>query len=78
MGETSNVSSSGVLMKLQAQIAPGERIEYFIQLYPTVEGLEALRVYCKGRVVRWEGRLCAATIDRYKFVREVASGQTDQ
>jgi PilZ domain len=69
-GETLNLSSSGVMMTLQTPIASGEAIEYFIQLFALVPGPHAIRLHCKGRVIRREGLTCAATIDRYEFLRD--------
>ena len=69
-GETRNLSSSGVLMVMQGTVAAGGSIEYVVTLTVSGDDRPATRIYCKGRVLRNERTLCAATIDRYTFLRD--------
>lgn len=68
-GETSNVSSVGVLFCLNAEFTPGDAIEYMITL-PTAPTADLVRIRCLGKVVRVDGNEVAATLERYEFLRE--------
>jgi PilZ domain len=70
VGETKNVSSSGVLFKSGASLRIGEPVEYVITL-PTspTPGIQ-IRLRCMGKVVRVvQENAIAATLERYEFVR---------
>lgn len=67
-GETKNVSSVGVLFYLEAEVSPGNAIEYLITL-PTAPSADFVRIRCLGKVVRVDGAEVAATLERYEFVR---------
>jgi hypothetical protein len=69
-GETKNLSSSGVLFKLDAPLPVGESIEYIITLPVTRAGGPAVRLRCMGKVVRHAESCAAATLERYEFVRD--------
>ena len=72
LGETKNVSSSGVLFQSTSPLPLGESIEYFITL-PKAAGNNKLevRLRCVGRIVgETEDAAFAATLDRYEFLRE--------
>jgi hypothetical protein len=72
-GETENVSSCGVLFRFPIHLDLGDPIEYYITL-PRVTGSKIdVRVRCVGKVVRTSGgSSCAATLERYEFVRKRA------
>jgi hypothetical protein len=71
VGETRNVSSTGVLFKADAAMEIGQSIEYFIT-FPKAPGSHAeVRLKCVGKVVRGDEQHAAfaATLERYEFVR---------
>lgn len=68
-GETRNMSSSGVLLSADAQVAIGDPIEYLITL-PVPQGASPeVRLRCMGKVIRQDGGAAAVTLERYEFVR---------
>ena len=72
--QTENISAGGVLFTVDADMAPGSRIEFSIAMPSTVLGTSSdVMVKCVGRVVRCaeEGvrRSVAAVIDEYRFDR---------
>ncbi len=72
--ETENISAGGVLFTLDADMAPGSRIEFAIAMPANVLGTSSdVMVKCVGRVVRCseEGarKAVAAVIDEYRFDR---------
>jgi hypothetical protein len=70
VGETRNVSSTGVLFKSPDPVEIGAPIEYFIT-FPKPSGSRAeVRLKCIGKVVRGDRQTAfAATLERYEFVR---------
>ena len=68
MGETRNLSSTGVLFAAEAQVAIGDPVEYMITL-PTPPETARVRIRCLGKVVRFGDSEVAATLERYEFVR---------
>lgn len=71
VGETRNVSSTGVLFKSEAPVEIGQPIEYLIT-FPKAPGSRALvRLKCVGKIVRGveHEATFAATLERYEFVR---------
>lgn len=69
-GETTNVSSSGVLFRTGVLLEPGEIVEYVITL-PTSSRNIAVRLRCKGKVIRHgAGTETAATLERWEFLRD--------
>jgi hypothetical protein len=70
IGETRNVSSSGVLFTSSIPVEVGEPIEYLIT-FPKAPGSRAdVRLRCVGTVLRGDPALTfAATLERYEFVR---------
>ena len=74
VAETENISAGGVLFTVDADMAPGSRIEFSIAMPSTVLGTSSdVMVKCVGRVVRCaeEGprKAVAAVIDEYRFDR---------
>jgi hypothetical protein len=79
LGETKNLSASGVLFCASLRVELGDPIEYIIT-FPTHSingGSVSLR--CLGKIVRVEANgsaeengpvLIAATLERYEFVRQ--------
>ena len=76
VGETKNVSSSGVLFRSTTALPVGESIEYFITLPRTPGSNLDIRLRCIGRIVREsDDTAFAATLDRYEFLREPAEAR---
>ena len=75
VGETRNLSSSGVLFSTDAKVDLGEAIEYVINLAADGE----VSLHCLGKVIRTDSLAgwkeaetafeVAATLERYEFVR---------
>ena len=80
VGETRNLSSSGVLFTSEGELQKGDSIEYLVTL-PSHGDEAELRLRCMGKVVRVENRdrpeanvgrhpfSIAATLERHEFVR---------
>ncbi len=70
VGETKNVSSSGVLFTSEAVVEVGTPIEYLIT-FPKASGSgSGVRLRCVGKVLREDAESkFAATLERYEFVR---------
>jgi len=70
VGETKNVSSSGVLFTSAAPVEVGEPIEYLIT-FPKAPGSKAeVRLRCVGKVLRNDPEeTFAATLECYEFIR---------
>jgi hypothetical protein len=70
VGETQNLSSTGVLFRSPAPVEVGESIEYLITL-PKAKGSPVdVRLRCVGKVLRGDGPSAfAATLERYEFLR---------
>jgi hypothetical protein len=70
LGETKNVSSSGVLFTSDTSIGVGEPIEYFITFPRPAGSRSDVRLRCVGTVLREDPESkFAATLERYEFVR---------
>ena len=70
VGETKNVSSSGVLFTANASVAVGEPIEYFITFPKPANSRSEVKLRCVGTVLREDAELkFAATLERYEFIR---------
>src|SRR5687767_15810463 len=76
VGETKNMSSSGVLFVSPEDVEIGQPIEYLITFHPGTKG--EIRLRCVGKVVRVERPgptpadahfNVAATLERYEFLR---------
>lgn len=74
---TRDVSSRGICFYFDAEIQTGSDIEFTLTLPPEITLTEAIRVRCKGTVVRVEpaplagGKVgIAATIQHYEFVAD--------
>ena len=70
IGETRNVSSTGVLFSSPAPVAVGQAIEYAIT-FPRIPGSRVeVRLKCVGKVLRGDSEATfAATLERYEFIR---------
>lgn len=70
VGETKNMSSSGVLFTVGTSVEVGEPIEYLIT-FPKAPGSKAeVRLRCVGKVLRNDPEeTFAATLERYEFIR---------
>ena len=70
IGETKNVSSSGVLFTSAIPVEVGEPIEYCIT-FPKAPGSRAeVKLRCVGKVLRYDPEATfAATLERYEFQR---------
>ena len=70
MGETKNMSSSGVLFTSDTSVAIGEPIEYLITFPKPANSRSDVRLRCVGTVLREDPQSkFAATLERYEFVR---------
>jgi hypothetical protein len=73
-GHARDVSSRGVFMYLDTEIAEGAPIEFVMILPPEVTLAEPIRVRCTGRVLRVtraeQEQGVAVAIDKYDFVSE--------
>ena len=74
--QTRDVSARGICFYLDESIAAGSGIEFTLTLPPEITLTEAIRVRCKGKVVRVDpipsnGKMAvAAIIDEYEFLSE--------
>jgi hypothetical protein len=70
VGETKNVSSSGVLFKSTVPMEVGEPIEYCITFPKPATSRSEVKLRCVGKVVRNDpDTTFAATLERYEFLR---------
>jgi hypothetical protein len=70
VGETKNVSSSGVLFTSETAVPVGEPIEYLITFPKPAGSKTEVRLRCVGTVLRQDADAkFAATLERYEFVR---------
>ena len=70
VGETKNVSSSGVLFTSESSIPIGQPIEYVITFPKPAGSRTEVRLRCVGTVLREDPESkFAATLERYEFVR---------
>jgi hypothetical protein len=74
IAHTRDVSSRGVYIYLESEIAEGVPLEFVMTLPTEITLADPIRVRCSGRVLRVEktaGRQgVAVSIDRYDFVSE--------
>ncbi|HWR36167.1 MAG TPA: PilZ domain-containing protein [Clostridia bacterium] len=74
--QTRDVSSRGICFYMDSRLDTGSQIEFTLTLPPEITMTEAIRVRCRGKVVRVESPLpggkiaTAAEIDKYEFVSE--------
>lgn len=72
--QTRDVSARGISFFMDAPISSGSPIEFTLTLPAEITLTEAIRVHCKGKVVRLDdgrpaGKLAvAAVIDEYEFL----------
>lgn len=73
-GRTRDVSSRGVYMYLDTEIAAGAAIEFVMTLPPEITLSDPIRVRCRGKVLRVDKTAqeqgVAITIAKYDFVSE--------
>src|SRR5580704_1346745 len=70
LGETRNVSSSGVLFTAGAPVEVGAPIEYLITFPKAAGSKSEVRLRCVGKVLRSDPETTfAATLERYEFIR---------
>ena len=85
-GETSNMSSSGVLFTSENQMSIGDPVEYMVTLPSPVSIGTQVRLRCMGKVMRTENSRTenmehvsrrpyriAVTLERYEFIRSKAN-----
>ncbi len=68
VGETTNMSSTGVLFRSDSLLDIGDSIEYMITL-PSPPGTELVKLRCMGKVIRKDRSCFGVTLERYEFVR---------
>jgi len=77
--QTRDVSARGICFYVDEAISTGSPIEFTLTLPPEITLTEAIRVRCKGKVVRVDGMgsggkmAVAAVIDEYEFLSETQS-----
>ncbi len=75
LGETRNLSSTGVYFVVGEAVELGSPLEFVVTLPDEISLRGQVRLLCKGKVTRIEQQEqslvgVAATIERYEFVRE--------
>jgi hypothetical protein len=74
VGETRNLSSTGVYFVVGEAVELGSHLEFVVTLPDEISLTGPVRLLCKGKVTRVEQQEdlvgVAATIERYEFVRE--------
>ncbi len=76
--QTRDVSARGICFYIDEAITNGSGIEFTLTLPPEITLTEAIRVRCKGKVVRVDsmgsnGKIAvAAIIDEYEFLSEAS------
>ena len=78
--ETTDISSGGVLLHLDANIEVGAAVEFAIEMPAQMLGThDSVQVMCTGRVVRClrdaSGHSVAVVIDEYHFQRQGPQGE---
>ena len=74
--QTRDVSARGICFYVDSALQAGSAIDFTLTLPPEITLTESIRVRCKGRVVRVEGRnpadkmTVAAVIDEYEFLAD--------
>ena len=74
--ELRDVSARGISLYLDSPMAVGSPIGFTLTLPPEITLTESIRVQCKGRVVRVDGKTpggkmaVAAVIEEYEFLPE--------
>jgi hypothetical protein len=73
-GRTRDVSSRGVFLLVDSDMAQGSPIEFVMTLPSEITLTDPVRVHCRGRIVRVEQneqeRGVAVAIEHYDFVGE--------
>src|SRR5712692_3981448 len=75
IGETRNLSSTGVYFVVGEAVELGSLLEFIVTLPDEIALAGSVRLVCKGKVTRVEQQErsqvgVAATIERYEFVRD--------
>ena len=78
VGETRNLSSTGVYFVIAEPIELGSMLEFIVTMPEEISLAGPVRLLCKGKVTRVERREeavvgVASTIERYEFHREALS-----
>jgi hypothetical protein len=73
LGQTINISSTGVLFTTDQRLSPGRRLEVSISWPAQLDSSVGLQLVAKGRIVRCEHGTAAIEIQRYEF-RTCANG----
>jgi hypothetical protein len=73
LGQTINISSTGVLFTTDQRLSPGRRLEVSISWPAQLDSSVGLQLVAKGRIVRCEQGTAAIEIQRYEF-RTCANG----
>ena len=73
LGQTINISSTGVLFTTDHFLSPGRRLEVSISWPAQLDASVSLQLVARGRVVRCEQGTAALEIQRYEF-RTCANG----
>jgi hypothetical protein len=78
VGQTLDISSTGVLFNAQTPLAPGKRVEVSISWPAQLDGKCALKLVARGRITRCRGTHVAIEIDKYEFRTQGSKGLAPQ
>jgi hypothetical protein len=67
LGQTINISSSGVLFSTDESLSPGRSIRVAISWPAQLDSSVSLQLVARGRIVRCDGSNAAVRIQRYEF-----------
>jgi hypothetical protein len=67
VGETLNISSSGILFTAEGSLPEGQAVEVSVNWPARINGSCALKLVAVGRVIRSDQRRSAIRIEKYQF-----------
>jgi hypothetical protein len=67
LGQTINISSTGVLFSTDELLSPGRKIRVAISWPAQLDSSVSLQLVARGRIVRCDGSNAAVQIERYEF-----------
>jgi len=76
LGQTINISSTGVLFTTDHRLSPGRRLEVSISWPAQLDSKISLKLVARGRVVRSEEGRAAIEIHQYEFRTQATPGPT--
>jgi len=67
LGRTVNISSRGILIQTDLELAPGDRLEISVNWPVRLDNHCPLKLVATGRVIRAQPGKAAISIERYEF-----------